>query len=67
MVKKITIACLCMVLGSTLNAEDKSFMGLEVGYSEVQGERIDSFLNEDKDVSYGVRIGSVIFAMNYKF
>jgi hypothetical protein len=59
MYKKITAALLySTVLGSSLNAEEKSFLGLEVGYSEVQGERIDSFVNEDKDVSYGIRIGA---------
>ncbi len=35
MVKKIVIACLCMALGSSLNARElstsKTFIGLEVG------------------------------------
>ena len=66
MIKKIVIAGLCMVLGSSLNAgeisENKTFLGLEVGYSEVQGERLllgedTYFENTDKDVMLGIRLG----------
>jgi len=58
MVKKIVITCLCIALGSSLKAEDKNFIGLEVGYSQVQGERIDVYQYEDEDISYGIRIGA---------
>jgi len=62
MVKKIAIACLCMALGSSLNAremsESETFIGLEVGYTEVQGDRIGLLDNTDEDVSYGFRIGA---------
>lgn len=74
-VKKIAIAGLCMVLGSSLNAKNMSenevFIGLEVGYSEVQGERIGFFENKNSDVSYGARIGAqsdewrAMFLYNY--
>ena len=61
-VKKVATACLCMVLGSSLNAKNMSenevFIGLEVGYSEVQGERIGLVENTGDDVSYGFRIGA---------
>lgn len=67
MVKKIAIVGLCMALGSSLNANDmfssKTFLGLEVGYSEVQGERLDLgndtyFENTGEDVMFGIRIGA---------
>jgi len=62
MVKKIGIACLCMALGSSLNAAEmtdtQTFIGVEVGYSEVQGQRIGTVETTDSDVSYGFRIGA---------
>lgn len=62
MVKKIGIACLYIALGSALNAaeisDSQTFIGVEVGYSEVQGERIGLLENTDSDVSYGFRIGA---------
>lgn len=68
MVKKIVIACVCMaVLGSSLDAREltsnKAFIGLEAGYSEVQGERIllpdnTSFENTGEDAIFGLRIGA---------
>lgn len=69
MVKKIVIACVCMaVLGSSLDARElsnsKTFIGLEVGYSEVQGERIllpdttTYFENTGEDMILGFRIGA---------
>ncbi len=75
MVKKIAIACLCMALGSSLNAremsESETFIGLEVGYTEVEGDRIGLLDNTDEDVSYGFRIGAqsgewrTMFLFNY--
>jgi opacity protein-like surface antigen len=72
MVKKIGIALLCMTLGSTLYARDDiststTFIGLEVGYSEVQGSVgyhvddiavIEPNFTGDYDVEYGFRIGA---------
>lgn len=68
MVKKIAVACLCMAaLGSSLDARElsnsKTFIGLEVGYSEVQGERflLDNdtyFENTGEDMMFGLRIGA---------
>lgn len=62
MIKKIAIAGLYMVLGSSLNAGGMStgegFIGLEVGYSEVQGQRIGFLDDTDNDVNYGVHIGA---------
>ena len=62
LVRKIAVACLCLVLGSSLNAKEmlgsETFIGLEVGYSEVQGERIGLVENTGDDVSYGFRIGA---------
>ena len=72
MVKKVAIAFLCVVLGSTLYARDDisksdTFIGLEVGYAEVQGdigythngiEIIESNFVGDYDVEFGLRIGA---------
>jgi opacity protein-like surface antigen len=76
MVKKIGIALLCMALGSTLYARDDiststTFVGLEVGYSEVQGsvghyDIVDGHdigvitpnFTGDYDIEYGLRIGA---------
>jgi len=67
MVKKIVIAGLCMALGSALNAKDmltsKTFLGLEVGYSDVQGERIllpdNTYFDDTGDgAMFGFRIGA---------
>ncbi len=69
MVKKVTIALLCTVLGSTLYAKDdssngKPFIGLEIGYATVQGD-VGGFFPGDiirdyegSDVEYGIHIGS---------
>jgi opacity protein-like surface antigen len=67
MMKKITAACLGIVLGSSLNAAEamstKAFIGLEGGYSEVQGERVllpdnTYFENTGEDAILGFRIGA---------
>ena len=73
MVKKIAVALLCVALGSTLYARDdisisNTFVGLEIGYAEVQGNvgTIDGFvLNDirqnfvgDYDIEFGIRIGA---------
>ena len=69
MVKKLAIALLCAALGSTVYARDdisksNTFVGLELGYAEVQGEVWlgDDFYEPnfvgDYDVEFGIRIGA---------
>ncbi len=71
MMKKVAVALLCTALGSTLYARDditrsKPFLGLEIGYSEVQGGVFLDPLNplsydalySSSDISYGVRLGA---------
>ncbi len=67
MVKKISMALLCTVLGSSLYAgnydsDSKGFLGLEVGAATVQGDRFfGTGLNagyEGDAVEYGFRIGA---------
>ncbi|KYJ86334.1 outer membrane beta-barrel protein [Sulfurovum riftiae] len=71
MMKKVVIALLCVTLGSTLYAGDiftsKTFIGLEVGYAEVQGDVghmegdmvvIEPDFKGDNDVEFGVKIGA---------
>ncbi len=69
MVKKIGIALLCASLGSTLYAgdnisESRPFIGLELGYSTVQGD-VGGFFPGDiikdyegSDIEYGIRLGA---------
>ena len=63
MIKKITVALLCTVLGSSLYADSKPFIGLEIGYATVQGDvgyvLPDEPLRdyEGSDVEYGIRLG----------
>jgi opacity protein-like surface antigen len=71
--KRVVIAVLYMVLSSViLNAKDdiftsKTFIGLEVGYADVQGDVghlegsdvvIEPNFNGDDDVEFGFRIGA---------
>ena len=72
MVKKMAIAFLCVALGSTLYARDditesNTFVGLEVGYAEVQGDVghmiddmaiIEPNFVGDYAVEFGIRIGA---------
>jgi len=64
MVKKIVVALLCAALGSSLYArgdmsESRTFIGLEVGYSEVQGDTFyDIGYTGDSDIEFGARIGA---------
>jgi len=59
MVKKIAIAALCTVLGTSLYARDISsgdkFIGLEVGATEVQG---DTARGDESGVEFGIRAGA---------
>ncbi len=69
MVKKIGMALLCVSLGSTLYARDdisesRPFIGLEIGYSTVQGD-VGGFYPgeiikdyEGSDIEFGVRLGA---------
>ena len=72
MVKKMGMVLLYVILGSTLFANDyssnsKTFIGLEVGYAEVQGD-VGYMINDaaiiepnftgDSDVEFGFRIGA---------
>ena len=72
MLKKFMVTLLCVTLGSTLYARDDiskstAFVGLEVGYAEVQGE-VGYILDDmeviepnfigDYDVEFGLRIGA---------
>ena len=64
MIKKIAVALLCTALGSSLYARDdisqsRTFIGLELGYSEVQGDTFyDLGYTGDYDVEFGFRIGA---------
>lgn len=64
MIKKIAVALLCAALGSSLYARDdisqsRTFIGLELGYSEVQGDTFYELgYTGDSDVEFGVRIGA---------
>jgi len=64
MMKKMAIALLCTVLGTTLYARDdisksKTFIGLELGYVEVQGDTSNELnYTGDYDMQYGVRLGA---------
>jgi hypothetical protein len=72
MMKKLVIILLCIVSWNALNANDdvftsKTFIGLEVGYAEVQGDVgrlegdmvvIEPNFKGDNDVEFGVRIGA---------
>lgn len=59
MVKKIAIALLCTVLGSSLYAsESKGFMGLEVGYGSVDGDIFTGQKHEGDAAEFGIRLGA---------
>lgn len=64
MVKKITTLCLCIALGSTVEAKNDAFIGLELGYGEVQGDTYTAgglLLSNNtvgNDLTYGFRIGA---------
>ena len=64
MMKKMAIALLCVALGSSLYARDgisesRTFIGLELGYVEVQGDtRFEPQFTGDYDVQFGVRLGA---------
>jgi len=72
MMKKMAITLLCTALGTTLYAREdisasRTFIGLEVGYSEVQGDVgydiddtavIEADFTGDYEVEYGVRVGA---------
>lgn len=60
MVKNISIVLLCMAMGSVayadiLESESDTFIGVEVGLTEVQGEQPS---DTSDDVSYGIRVGA---------
>ena len=64
MVKKIAVALLCTALGSSLYARDdisqsRTFIGLELGYVEVQGDTFYELgYTGDYDVEFGIRLGA---------
>ena len=63
MIKKIAIALLCTVLGSSLYAGNydstsRGFLGLELGAATVQGDRFFDLGYEGDAVEYGFRIGA---------
>ena len=62
MIRKIAIALLCTVLGSSLYAdgisEAKGFIGLEVGAATVQADTFTELGREGDAVEYGIRIGA---------
>ena len=64
MMKKMAIALLCAALGSSLYARDgisesRTFIGLELGYVEVQGDtRTELNYVSDYDLQFGVRLGA---------
>ncbi|MDQ7047888.1 MAG: hypothetical protein Q9M39_09915 [Sulfurovum sp.] len=64
MVKKIATGLLAVALTSSLYAENKSFIGMELGYAFVQGD-VGGFFPGDvirdhkgSDIEYGVRMGA---------
>jgi len=64
MIKRVAILLLCIVLGSSLYAREdisksNTFVGLEVGYAEVQGDILgEANFVGDYDVEFGIRIGA---------
>jgi len=63
MVKKIAAVLLSTMIGSSLYAGNydtttKGFLGLEVGYGTVDGERFGGFKHEGDAVEYGLRFGA---------
>jgi len=65
MMKKIAVALLCAALGSTVYAREdisqsRTFIGLEVGYMEVQGLSLADNGRQfaGNDVQFGVRLGA---------
>ncbi|MBD3790502.1 MAG: outer membrane beta-barrel protein [Campylobacterales bacterium] len=61
MVKKVTIALLCMTLGSSLQARDIStgekFLGLEVGAAQIQADTLSELDHEGSSAEFGFRLG----------
>lgn len=67
MFKKVVLICLCIIFASSLNAREvtnsETFIGLEMGYVNVQGDRILGGVvpdpnHTDSDLIYGIRIGA---------
>ena len=63
MIKKIAVALLCTVLGTSLYANkesfgNKGFIGLEVGYGQVDGDVWNQGKYKGEDVEYGLRLGA---------
>ena len=63
MVKKIVMALLCTALGSSLYASEQSFgnkgfIGLEVGYGQVDGDVFAGGKHKGEAAEYGLRLGA---------
>ncbi|MFK5976328.1 MAG: outer membrane beta-barrel protein [Sulfurovum sp.] len=62
MLRKIVVVCLSILVASSLNArevsQNETFIGLEMGYVGVQGDRVLDPKHTDSDLSYGIRIGT---------
>jgi len=62
-VKKIAVVLMSTIIGSSLYAgnydtESKGFLGVEVGYASVDGDRLDGLKHEGSAVEYGLRFGA---------
>jgi len=60
MMKKIILSLACVAgLSSAATAESTGFIGLEVGYTSIQGDTLLINSYDSSDVSYGVRLGAM--------
>jgi len=58
MVKKITTLCLSIALATTLEANNNTFVGLELGYTELQGDTLALANQTGHDLNFGFRVGA---------
>jgi len=59
MFKKVTMALLCTLLGSSLYANgNQGIIGLELGYGFVDGDRLGEEKHKSEALEYGFRLGA---------
>ncbi len=63
MVKNLTAVLMSTLIGGSLYAgnydmQSKGFLGVEVGYATVDGEKAGGFFHEGSAVEYGLRFGA---------
>jgi len=60
MMKKIILSLACIAgLNSAAMAESTGFIGLELGYTSIQGDTLLMNNYDSSDISYGVRLGAL--------